>query len=89
MGEVYEAEDTTLRRRVAIKRLTQMEFGTAGSLSRLRREAEALAAINHPNVVTVHAVEEEDGIGFVVMELVEGRTLADLLPETGFQMDRL
>jgi serine/threonine protein kinase/Tfp pilus assembly protein PilF len=89
MGEVYEAEDTRLRRRVALKRLIEAPDGTSGSLSRLRREAEALAAINHPNVVTVHAVEEEDGATFVVMELVDGRTLSELLPDTGFEMDRL
>jgi serine/threonine protein kinase len=88
MGEVYEAEDGKLRRRVAIKRLTETAVGSTGSLSRLRREAEALAAINHPNVVTVHAVEEEDGVAFVVMELVEGQTLAELIPSTGFAMAR-
>jgi len=88
MGEVYEAEDGKLRRRVAIKRLNEAPLGSTGSLSRIRREAEALAAINHPNVVTVHAVEEENGVAFVVMELVEGRTLAELIPETGFEPAR-
>ncbi len=88
MGEVYEAEDGRLHRHVAIKRLNESALGSAGSRSRLRREAEALAAINHPNVVTVHAVEEEDGVSFVVMELVEGRTLAELLPGGGFEMPR-
>ena len=88
MGEVYEAEDTSLRRRVAIKRLTEEPGRPTGSLSRLRREAEALAAINHPNVVTVHAVEKEAGVAFVVMELVAGQTLAELLPEGGFEVQR-
>jgi serine/threonine protein kinase len=88
MGEVYEAEDGKLRRRVAIKRLNDAPLGSTGSLSRLRREAEALAAINHPNVVTVHAVEEEHGVAFVVMELVEGQTLAELIPETGMDLAR-
>jgi len=88
MGEVYEAEDERLRRRVAIKRLNAAPLGSTGSLSRLRREAEALAAINHPNVVTVHAVEEEQGITFVVMELVDGQTLAELIPEAGFDLAR-
>jgi serine/threonine protein kinase len=88
MGEVYEAEDRKLRRRVALKRLSEAPFGSTGSLSRLRREAEALAAINHPNVVTVHAVEEMDGVAFVVMELVEGATLAELIPDTGVAWTR-
>lgn len=89
MGEVYLAEDTRLKRRVAIKKLFDTLPDTAHWVKRLRREAEALAAVNHPNVVTVHAVEELDDVLFLVMELVEGRTLADLIPPEGFPVPRL
>lgn len=58
MGEVFLAEDTTLRRRVAIKRLSSVLGGQPQWVARLRREAIALAAVSHPNVVTVHAVGE-------------------------------
>ncbi len=84
MGEVYLAEDTALKRRVAIKKLADALPDDARWAERLRREAEALAAVNHPNVVTVHALEEVDGVGFVVMEWLQGRTLAELLPDDGF-----
>lgn len=88
MGEVFLAEDTTLKRRVAIKRLSEDLPDLPRWLRRLRREAEALAAINHPNVITVHAVEEVDGIPFVVMEFVEGSTVADLIPADGLPASR-
>lgn len=84
MGEVFLAEDTTLKRRVAIKTLSARLLESTRWIGRLRREAEALASINHPNVITVHAIAESGGTPFVVMEFVEGSTVADLLPETGF-----
>jgi serine/threonine-protein kinase len=89
MGEVFLAEDTTLRRRVAIKRLSSVLGDQPQWVARLRREAIALAAVNHPNVVTVHAVSEADGIPFVVMELLEGNTLQQLLPPEGFEPERV
>ncbi len=89
MGEVFLAEDLVLHRRVALKRLLGWVAGEGTAMERLRREAIALAAVNHPNVVTIHAVEEADGSPFVVMELVEGRTLAELLPPEGFEFPRL
>jgi tetratricopeptide (TPR) repeat protein len=88
MGEVYLAEDTTLKRRVAIKTLGAALPTEPRWVARLRREAEALAAVNHPNVVTVHAVEEVEGVPFVVMEFIEGRTVAELLPPGGFPLPR-
>jgi serine/threonine protein kinase len=69
MGEVFLAEDPTLRRRVPLKLLSSGLGGQPQWVSRLRREAIALAAVNHPNVVTIHAVSEADGQPFVVMEL--------------------
>jgi tetratricopeptide (TPR) repeat protein/tRNA A-37 threonylcarbamoyl transferase component Bud32 len=89
MGEVFLAEDTTLQRRVAIKLLTAPSIDPPRLVARLRREAIALAAVSHPNVVTIHAVAEADGLPFVVMEFVEGSTLQDLLPPEGFEPARV
>jgi serine/threonine protein kinase/tetratricopeptide (TPR) repeat protein len=89
MGEVFLAEDTTLRRRVAIKLLTSASVDRPRLVARLRREAIALAAVSHPNVVTIHAVAEADGLPFVVMEFVEGSTLQELLPVDGFEPARV
>ena len=87
MGEVYLAEDQTLRRRVALKVLSR-ELGSEDRRARFAREARNLAALNHPNIVTVHSVEEAEGIPFITMELVEGKTLAELLPRGGWPLDR-
>ena len=89
MGEVFLAEDTALRRRVALKRIPEPFCDRPQWVVRLRHEVVALAAVNHPNVVTVHAVAEVDGVPFVVMELVEGSTLQQLLPREGFPLPRL
>ncbi len=89
MGEVFLAEDTILRRRVAVKRLSASLRDQPQWVARLRREAVALAAVSHPNVVTIHAVAEMDGVPFVVMELVEGRTLQQLIPPEGLELSRL
>ena len=86
MGEVYLAEDQTLSRRVALKVLPR-ELGSEDRRA-LAREARNLAALNHPNIVTVHSVEEAEGIPFITMELVEGKTLAELLPRGGWPLDR-
>jgi len=88
MGEVFEAEDTRLGRRVALKVLPASFASDAGRLERFRREARAVAALNHPNVVTIHSVEEAEGIHFLTMELVDGRTLASLIPADGLPLPR-
>jgi eukaryotic-like serine/threonine-protein kinase len=75
MGEVYAAEDTKLHRLVALKILPPAMAADPDRLSRFRREAQAVAALNHPNVVTVFSVEEDAGRHFLTMELVEGQTL--------------
>ncbi len=75
MGVVYRAEDTRLRRQVALKVLPAAVTASADRLGRFEAEARAVAALSHPNVVTIHAVEEVGGVHFLAMEWVEGRTL--------------
>ena len=79
MGEVYEAVDTRLNRPVAIKVLPSSFSHETDRLGRFRREAKALASLNHPNIATIHGVEEVDGIHFLVLELVGGKTLGEML----------
>jgi serine/threonine protein kinase len=79
MGEVYRARDTRLGREVALKVLPDAFASDADRLARFDREARVLAALNHPNVGTLHGVEESGPVKALVLELVEGPTLADLL----------
>ena len=79
MGEVYRARDSTLSRSVAIKVLPSPLAGDPDRLSRFRREAQILAALNHPNIAHIHGFEEFDGVATLVMELVDGSTLADAI----------
>jgi serine/threonine protein kinase len=89
MGEVYVAEDTTLHRQIALKVLPEETAADPERRARFQREAQAVAALNHPNIVTVHSVEEADGVHFITMELVEGKTLAKMLPKNGFALAEL
>src|SRR5213593_581331 len=79
MGEVYRARDTKLGRDVAIKFLPAAFTRDPDRLARFEREARVLAALNHPHIASIYGVEESDGIPSLVLELVEGETLADLL----------
>ena len=79
MGEVYRARDTRLGRDVAIKLVLDAFLTDRERLARFEREARTLAALNHPNIATLYGVEELEGRRLLVMELVEGPTLADLL----------
>ncbi|MBI2480513.1 MAG: serine/threonine protein kinase [Planctomycetia bacterium] len=78
MGVVYKAYDDGLRRWVAIKTLNRTLSEAVVARRRFIREARAAAAVRHPNVVTIHAVEEQDGVPFIVMEYIDGCTLRDL-----------
>ncbi len=79
MGEVYRARDTRLKRDVAIKVLPETLSTDPDRLARFQREAELLATLNHPNIAAIYGLEESAGASAIVMELVEGETLADLL----------
>ena len=89
MGEVYLARDTRLGREVAVKVLPAQLCSDAGRLERFRREASIVAALNHPNIVTVHSVEEADGLHFFTMEFVDGHTLSRAVPGGGLPLDEL
>jgi len=88
MGEVYRAHDTRLDRDVALKVLPPDAARNPERRARFEREAKAVAALQHPNLVTIHSVEESEGTHFLTMELVEGRTLSELVPEGGFPPER-
>ena len=77
MGEVYRARDSRLKRDVAIKILPEAFASDPDRLSRFQREAEVLASLNHGNIGAIHNIEESNGSRFLVLELIEGETLAD------------
>ncbi len=81
MCDVYRARDTTLDRDVALKILPPAFTSHADRLARFEREARMLAALNHPHICAIYGLEEADGLRFLVLELVEGKTLADTLAE--------
>lgn len=87
MGEVYRAQDATLGRDVAIKVLPEELAGDKERLDRFKREARLLAKLNHTNIATLHGLEEHDGRWFLVMELVEGETLAERMSRGAIPMD--
>ena len=88
MGDVYVATDTKLDRQVAIKVLPPELADNAERRARFAREAKAVAALNHPNIVTVHSVEEAGGIHFITMELVKGGSLTEFLPRQGLTLGK-
>jgi eukaryotic-like serine/threonine-protein kinase len=89
MGEVYRATDTKLGRDVALKVLPAEMARDPERLARFRREARAVAALNHPHIVTIFSVEEANGIHFLTMELVDGQSLDRLIVEDGLPVERI
>src|SRR6266508_3140847 len=81
MGEVYRAHDPRLGRAVAVKVLVSETQQIGDRLARFEREARAVAALNHPNILALHDIGNHDGIVYAVMELLEGQTLRDRLDE--------
>ena len=88
MGEVYQARDVRLDRLVAIKVLPSALAADADLRQRLEREARAVAALQHPHICTLHDVGHQDGVDFLVMEYLEGQTLAEHLRKGAFPVDR-
>lgn len=89
MGEVYRAEDEKLKRTVALKLLPEDVASDPERLARFQREAEVLAQLDHPNIVTIFSVDEVEGIHFLTMTWVEGETLEATLQHRGFLLDGL
>src|ERR1700693_2572039 len=83
MGEVYRAHDTKLGRDVAIKVLPETFAHDPERLSRFQREAKILASLNHPNIATIHGLEQSTGTSYLVMELVPGETLRERIAREG------
>ena len=88
MGQVYLARDTRLNRNVAVKLLSPSVVADPVRRRRFQRESMALAALNHPNIVTIHSVDEAEGQPFLVMEWIQGHSLAELIPTEGLALGR-
>jgi non-specific serine/threonine protein kinase len=89
MGEVYKAEDERLKRIVALKVLPEGVTADQGRLDRFHREAETLAQLDHPNIVTIFSIDRVDEVPFLTMAWVEGTTLDRLIPTSGFGLEEL
>src|SRR5262245_24729537 len=89
MGEVYRARDQRLGREVAVKVLPEAVASSPDWLARFEREARTVAGLNHPNIITLFSVEDEAGIRFLTMELIEGQTLKDLITPGGLPLARI
>ena len=87
MGQVYQATDTKLNRQVALKILPEAFATDPDRLARFQREAQVLASLNHPNIAQIHGIEESEGTRALVLELVEGPTLADRISKGPIPLD--
>src|SRR3972149_4105391 len=83
MGVVYKARDTHLDRFVALKILPAEKVADPERKRRFVQEAKAASALNHPHIVTIHDIDEAEGVHFIAMEHVQGKTLDDLIPQKG------
>ena len=89
MGEVYRARDTRLKRDIALKVLPDSTAGAPERRARFEREAQSIAALSHPNIVTIHSVEEAHGVLFLTMEYVEGKPVSDLIVKAGLPLTQI
>ena len=87
MGQVYQATDTKLNRQVALKILPEAFATDPDRLARFQREAQVLASLNHPNIAQIHGIEEDEGTRALVLELVDGPTLADRISRGPIPLD--
>ncbi len=87
MGQVYEADDLNLNRKVALKFLPDAFAGDPERMARFEREAKLLASLNHPNIASIYGLEQVEGKRFLVLELVEGETLAQRLSKGALPAD--
>ncbi len=86
MGEVYLGEDTTLRRKVALKLLPAAFLADQARLRRFEQEARAASALNHPNIITIHEIGQTDGLHYLVTEYIEGETLRQRMAAGGLKL---
>src|SRR6516225_7384225 len=89
MGEVYRARDPKLNRVIAIKVLSEATAADPDRRARFEREAQSVAALSHPNIVTIYSVEEAEGVLFLTMEYVEGKPLSDLIVKGGLPLTHI
>jgi eukaryotic-like serine/threonine-protein kinase len=89
MGVVYKARDTHLDRLVALKVLPPEKVADPERKRRFVQEAKAASALNHPNIITIHDIASENGIDFIVMEYVQGKTLDALVPRKGLRLNEI